>query len=434
LKVKTFPSGIHPREHKEATREKIITEAPIPDELVLPLQQSAGVACAPLVQVRDRVLAAQKIADTEALISAPLHSPVSGVIKAIEPRPHHTGLKIMSIVIAPDETQEWVELKPGPADPTPEQIREAVREAGIVGLGGAAFPTKVKISPPAEMKIDTIIINGCECEPYLTVDHRLMVESPGKIIDGLKLLVRTVGAERGIIGIEDNKPEAIAAISKEAEPAGFEVVILETKYPQGAEKQLIHAALGRQVPSGALPGHVGVLVQNVGTAAAISEAVREGQPLIRRAVTVSGSGIIEPKNLRVSIGTPVRNLVALCGGLKDAAAKIIVGGPMMGVALSSLDVPVVKATSGIIALSEEEASGPDAKACIKCGRCVEACPMGLMPSRLSVMTEIGIWDEMKNEHVFDCVECGSCTFVCPAARPIVQHIRLAKYELKKDKT
>ncbi len=434
MKVKTFPKGIHPKDQKSATRDKAFEDAPRAELIVLPLQQSAGVASEPLVKVRDTVLAGQKIAEAGAFISAPLHTPVSGTVKAIQLRPHHMGLKLMSIVIQPDEEQQWVELKPGPKDPDPEYIRNAVREAGIVGLGGAAFPTGVKIAPPPEMKVDTVIINGCECEPYLTVDHRQMVENASAIVDGLALMVKAVGATRGMIGVEDNKPEAIEAIKKATAETDFKVVVLETKYPQGAEKQLIHAALGREVPSGALPGHVGVLVQNVGTAAAVSAAVREGRPLIRRAVTVSGSGIKEPKNLVVDIGTPVKDLVEYCGGLSDGAAKVIIGGPMMGVAVTSLDIPVVKATSGVIALSRDELTEMDYQPCIKCARCVEVCPMGLMPNRLSVMSEIQVWDEMKGEHLFDCVECGSCSFVCPSNRPLVQQIRLGKYELKKDRT
>lgn len=431
MQVKTFSRGVHPRDRKEATKGKAIVDAPVPEFIVLPLQQSAGVSCEPLVQVRDRVLAGRKIAESDAFVSAPIHSPVSGVVKAIEPRPHHSGLKLKSIVIVPDAEQEWVELKGLPGDPSPDEIREAVREAGIVGLGGAAFPTRVKIAPPPEMRIDTVILNGCECEPYLTVDHRLMVEEPERIIDGLKLLVKAVGAKDGLIGVENNKPEAIDALSAPAAAAGFRVVPLATKYPQGAEKQLIQAALGREVPSGQLPGHVGALVQNVGTALAVSEAVRDGMPLVKRVLTVGGQGIVEPKNVRALIGTPIKDLVSLCGGLADEAVKVIVGGPMMGTALSGLDVPVVKASSGVIALTAEEAERAAEEPCIKCGRCVEACPMGLMPNRLSVMAQVGIWGEMKDEHVFDCVECGCCSFICPANRRIVTHIRLGKYELKR---
>ncbi len=433
LKVKTFPKGVHPKDRKDATRDKPLEEFGRPPLIVLPLQQSAGVASKPLVKKGDSVLAGEKIAEADAFISAPLHTPVSGTVKSIVPRMHHTGLKLMSIVMEPDEEQRWVELTPGPDDPDPEYIRKAVLEAGIVGLGGAAFPTSVKISPPPEMNIDTVIINGCECEPYLTVDHRQMVENSEAIVDGLKLLIKALGAGRGIIGIEDNKSEAIEAMRRATADTDFEVMTLQTKYPQGAEKQLIDALLGREVPSGALPGHVGVVVQNVSTAAAISAAVREGRPLTRRAVTISGSGISEPKNLLVDIGTPVKDLIDYCGGLTDEAAKVIIGGPMMGSAVASLDVPVVKATSGVIVLSRDELTEMDFQPCIKCGRCVEACPMGLMPNRLSVMSEVGIWDEMKDAHLFDCVECGCCSFVCPSNRPLVQQLRLAKYELKKVK-
>ncbi len=433
MKVKTFPKGVHPQDQKGATRQKPLEAAAVAKLITLPLQQSAGLPATPLVQVRDTVLAGQKIAESAGFISAPLHSPVSGTVKAIALRLHYTGLRLMSIVIAPDDEQKWVEMTRGPDNPDAEYIREAVREAGIVGLGGAAFPTRVKITPPAEMTIDTVIINGCECEPYLTVDDRLMVESADAIVDGLGLLLTAVGAAHGIIGIEDNKREAIESLTRAVLGTGISIVALQTKYPQGAEKQLIHAVLGREVPSGALPGHVGVLVQNVGTAAAVSAAVREGRPLTRRAVTVSGSGIAVPKNLQVDIGTPMRDLIECCGGLTEGVAKIIVGGPMMGVAVATLDAPVVKATSGVIALTRDELTEMAYRACIKCARCIEVCPMGLMPNRLSVMSEVQIWDEMKDEHLFDCVECGCCAYVCPANRPLVQQIRLGKYELKKNK-
>lgn len=427
MKVKTFPRGIHAGDRKEATAQKPIEDAPLPGEIILPLQQHAGVVCEPLVQAGDAVLVFQKVADTDAPVAAPIHSPVSGTVKAVGARFHPGGLKMASIVITPDGSQAEAELVSPPANPGPDEIRKLVRAAGIVGLGGAAFPTQIKLTPPAETKIDSVIINGCECEPYLTVDHRLMVESPEAIIGGLKLILKAVGAAKGYVGIEVNKPDAIEALAGPAGAAGVEVVPLEAKYPQGAEKQLIKSLLNREVPSKGLPSAVGALVQNVGTAIAIYEAVSFGRPLTRKVVTVSGGGISEPKNLRVYIGTPIKEVIALCGGLVDGAAKVILGGPMMGVALSSLEAPVIKATSGILALSAAETELAETQPCIKCARCVEACPMGLMPNRLGAMVEAGIWDELSDESLFDCIECGSCVFVCPSNRPLVQNIRLGKY-------
>ncbi len=433
MKVKTFPRGVHPSDNKNRTADLAIVAAPIPKEIILPLQQHAGVICEPVVTVGDQVSLGQKIADSDAAISAPIHTPVSGKVKAIALRPHHSGIKQVSVVIEPLADQPSWEPKKPEHEPGVDEIRRLVREAGIVGLGGAVFPTQIKISPPPEAVIDSVIINGCECEPYLTVDHRLMIERPGEILDGLALLMKTVGAEAGYVGVEINKPDAIAAMSALAQPLGIEVVPLEVKYPQGAEKQLIHAILNREIASGSLPSSVGALVQNVGTAVAVSEAIRGGRPLISRAVTVSGSAVKDPKNLNVLIGTPISDLIEACSGLADSAAKVILGGPMMGVAVADLQAPVVKATSGVIALTESEVSGSEYQPCIKCGRCVEACPMTLMPNRLSALAEVSIWDEMEDESIFDCVECGSCSFVCPSKRPLVHHIRLGKYELMRER-
>jgi Na+-translocating ferredoxin:NAD+ oxidoreductase subunit C len=428
MKVKTFSRGIHPAHRKEATERKPIEDAPVPGLIVLPLQQHAGVICRALVKAGDTVKTAQKIADTDSPVAAPIHSPVSGTVKAVEERPHHSGLKLLSVVIVPDGVQDVIEAAAVPPEPTPEDIRRLVREAGIVGLGGAAFPTQIKLTPPAGLKIDSVIINGSECEPYLTVDHRLMVEEPARIIDGLKLLMQAVGADSGFIGIEENKPDALRVMRDAAAADGIETVALEAKYPQGSEKQLIKSVLGREVSSGGLPSSVGALVQNVQTAIAVSAAVREGRPLTKRVVTVTGA-VRRPRNLRVFIGTPATELIEMCGGLEPDTAKIVMGGPMMGVALSSLEVPVVKGTSGIVALSKEQAEAAESHPCIKCARCIEACPMGLLPNRLGNLAEAGIWEEIEAESVFDCLECGACAYVCPAKRPLVQYIRLAKYQL-----
>ncbi|MBF0317598.1 MAG: electron transport complex subunit RsxC, partial [Nitrospirae bacterium] len=307
-----------------------------------------------------------------------------------------------------------------------------IKAAGIVGMGGATFPTHVKLSPPKEKTIDAVIINGAECEPYLTSDHRVMVERPKDVVNGLSILMRVLGVNTGHIGIENNKPDAIAAITEAAAGhPGIQVWTLEVKYPQGAEKMLIKAILGRDVPAGGLPMDVGAVVQNVGTALAIYEACRYGKPLIERVVSVTGNGIKTPKNLMTRIGTPISQLIAECGGLKSGAAKIISGGPMMGFAAFSVDVPVMKGTSGIVVMLMEETSYGDRYGnCIRCGRCVDACPMGLMPLMLSLFSEKGHFEDAKSYNLFDCFECGCCTYVCPAKRPIVQQIRFAKTQVK----
>ncbi len=426
----TFKGGIHPPDKKELAKDCAITHQSPPLRVTIPIIQHIGAPCKLVVSAGQKVRKGEVIASPEGFVSAPVHSSVSGKVVAISDAPLATGRVVPAVVIENDMTEEWTSLKDNPdfMQLSPEELRVKVKEAGIVGMGGAAFPTHVKLSPPKEKPIDVAIINGAECEPYLTADYRLMIERPEDIVQGLQAIMRILGVKKGFIGIENNKPDAIqkmqAAVKGIPE---IEVVTLEVKYPQGAEKMLIKACVNREVPPRGLPMDVGVVVQNVGTAIAIYEAVRYGKPLIDRVVTITGEGINEPKNMFVKVGTTVSELIEQCGGFKGTPAKVISGGPMMGFALTNLDVPVTKGTSGIVALPEEEVMHVDNFGpCIRCGRCIEACPMGLMPFMLSIYSEKGFYEESKAYNLFDCFECGSCTYVCPSKRPIVQFVRLAK--------
>lgn len=430
----TFKGGIHPPDKKTLAANSPITEAKPPKIVVIPLSQHAGAPCKPVVTIGQEVKKGEMIGEPGGFVSAPVHASVSGKVVAISEFPNAMGRMVNSIVIENDLKEEWTALKDAPdyMNLPVEELKEKIKAAGIVGLGGAAFPTAVKLSPPKEKTIDVVIINGAECEPYLTADYRLMIEKPKEIVEGLKILMKVLGVTKGFVGIENNKPDAVAKMSEAAKgEAGITVMALEVKYPQGAEKMLIKAIAGREVPARGLPMDVGAVVQNVGTALAIYEAARYGKPLIERVVTVTGEGIKEPKNLMARVGAKISDLIDECGGLKDDVAKVVAGGPMMGFALSSLDVPVTKGTSGILVLPEEgvvhaEDYGP----CIRCGRCIDICAMGLMPSMLSILSEKGLYEEAKAYNLFDCFECGSCAFVCPSKRPIVQLVRLAKSMVK----
>ena len=437
MRKRTFRRGVHPQEHKEWTSGKTIEVLPVPRRVVIPLQQHTGVICEPLVNTGDQVSAGQKIGESKALISASVHSSISGTVIACKSYPHPIlPNTVNSIVIeeregATDvtwtEKQDWTVL-------SPDEIKAKIKEAGIVGLGGAAFPTHVKLSPPPLKKIDTFILNGAECEPYLTNDHRLMLDNPDEIFEGAKIILHALGIMRGYIGIEVNKLDAINIMKERcAQEKVFQikVVPLKVKYPQGAEKQLIKAILNREVPRGGLPFDIGVVVQNVGTAYAIYEAVVKNKPLIERIITVSGIGVKEKKNLKVKIGTLFSEVIEYCGGFcANGGMKIIMGGPIMGVAQYTAKVPVIKGTSAILVLEAfEEREGP----CIKCGRCVDVCPIFLMPHRIAEFIQRDNFTMSEAYGVRDCIECGCCSYICPARIPHVHLVKYAKMSLAKVK-
>ncbi|MGO9612733.1 MAG: electron transport complex subunit RsxC [Dissulfurispiraceae bacterium] len=429
----TFRGGIHPKDKKELSRDKAITSQKPPKIVFIPMSQHIGAPCKLNVEIGQEVKKGDVIGVPEGFVSAPVHSSVSGRAMASGEFSLPNGRMVTSVVIENDGKEEWTPLKDSPdyMQLSPDDLKGKIRDAGVVGMGGAAFPTHVKLSPPKEKPIDVVIINGAECEPYLTADYRLMIERPNDIVQGLMVMMRILDVRKGYIGIENNKPDAIEiltqAVSKEPD---IQVMVVEVKYPQGAEKMLIKACIDREVPPRALPMDVGVVVQNVSTTIAVYEAVRYGKPLIERVVTVTGEGILAPKNLMVKIGTPVSDLIEECGGLTSNSVKIISGGPMMGFALFSTAVPVTKGTSGILVLPEDSAPSEGFSSCIRCGRCINICPMGLMPSMLSVLSERGFYEATREYNLFDCFECGSCTYVCPSKRPIVQLVRLAKSQVK----
>lgn len=431
MELKTFRGGIHPPYRKEATAGKATVEISLPAEVIIPMAQHVGAPNTPTVSVGDRVEAGQKIGATDAFISAPVHASVSGTVKAVEERKNFTGASVNSVVITVDPSQpaKFTD-KRDVGGLTPEEIRDAAKEAGLVGLGGAAFPSFVKLSPPKDKAVDTVIINASECEPFLTCDHRLMLERADDLIAGLKLMMKAVGASKGFIGIEANKMDAADVLTpKLSGDAALDVVLLEVKYPEGAEKMLIDAMTGRRVPPGKLPSEVGVLVQNVGTAIALYEACAYGKPVIERVVTVSGPGIKNPANVLIKIGTPVEHVVEQCGGMVGDVAKVLVGGPMTGWAQKDLTASVVKGTSGILALTRDIIDTNPERQCVGCDKCLDACPMFLTPNFIAKNARLGKWDLADKYGARDCFECGCCSYVCPARIPHVAYVRKAKAEL-----
>lgn len=437
--MRTFrKGGIHPPENK-LTAGKPIVEVPVPAELRIMLSQCIGAPAKPLVKPGDRVQRGQKIADAGGFVGAPIHSPANGTVKKIEPTRTPQGIWQDSIVITSDP-EDHAPFAPTPRTPeevealSPEDIIAIVGEAGIVGLGGATFPTRVKLSVPKGKKATTVIINGAECEPCLTCDDALMRVDADKIVKGALLIMRATGAEETVIGIECNKPEAIRAMTRAAGPyPSLRVEVLKKKYPQGGEKQLIFAVTGKRVPAGALPIETGCIVDNVATAYAIYEAVYNRIPLMERIVTVAGPGLANPGNFLVKNGTPLSDILDFAGGLPEDAGKVVAGGPMMGKAVSALDSPATKGLSGLVVIPETAAKRAKQGPCIRCARCVSVCPMGLEPYLLMLQAEHKVWDGMSEHGVMNCLECGSCSYICPASRPLLDFIKLGKQELRKAK-
>lgn len=433
MKFLTFKGGIHPPHKKEATEHKPVVIAEQPKTVYIPLSQHIGAPSAAIVKKGDLVKKGQKIGEAAGFVSAPVHSSVSGEVKAIAPRLVPGGQKVLCVEIENDMTEELYEglpKYPGLDKMSKEELLEMIREAGIVGMGGATFPTSVKLSPPPEKKIDTVILNGAECEPYLTADHRLMLENPEDIVLGLQVLIKILGVSKGYIGIENNKMDCVQSMTTTAkDDSKIEVVAFETKYPQGAEKQLIDACTGREVPSGGLPADIGVVVTNVATASQIGKTLKTGLPLIERICTITGSAIEEPKNMLIKTGTLYSEIVEQCGGFKKEATKIISGGPMMGMAQATLDVSATKGSSGILCLAEEDVPTNEVSNCIRCGKCITVCPAKIQPMYISAFALKMDFDKADEFNALDCIECGSCSFICPANRPLLQSIRVAKKEI-----
>lgn len=420
--MKKFPGGIHPKYNKELTADKPIVDMPLPKKVRLLLTQHLGPPCSPLVAPGDKVAVGQKIADTDAFVAAPIIASVAGEVTAVDAE----GIDIVT-----DQENSGFTGQ-GKNYASPAELRQLIREAGIVGMGGATFPTHVKLTPPEGKSVSTLILNGAECEPFLTTDHRLMVEQGQELVGGIKLLMEACGANTAIIGIEANKPDAIANITDlTREFDNISVVSVPVRYPQGGERQLIKTLTGKEVPVGGLPLDLGIVVSNVATAVAVHQAVSLGHPLIDRVVTVSGRGIAEPKNVRVRLGTPIAELLDFCGGLTADAIKVINGGPMMGKAVADLNSPVTKGTSGILAFTEKEAREYEERTCIRCASCVDACPQKLLPNYLALYSRKVKLDLAEQFHLFNCIECGCCSYVCPSRIPIVKYIQTAKNKIKR---
>lgn len=430
--LKTFKiGGVHPPENK-LSADRSIESLELPKTVFIPVGQHIGAPSTPVVKKGDLVKVGQVIAKSSGFVSTNIHSSVSGKVKKVDLSEDSSGYPKQGIFIDVDG-DEWLEDIDRSEDLVKDfdldgqEIINRIQEAGIVGLGGATFPTHVKLVPPKGMKAEVLLINGVECEPYLTSDHRLMLEKSDEILVGISLLMKALKVDKAVIGIENNKPDAIEILkNKSAEYTGISVVSLKVQYPQGGEKQLINAVTGKDVPSGGLPIAVGAVVSNVGTAFAVYEAIQKNKPLFERIVTITGKGVEKPSNFKVRVGTATTTLIEAAGGLPSQTGKVISGGPMMGRALSSLDVPVTKGTSGILLMQEEETKRGECISCIRCSRCVTVCPMGLEPYLLMTLGEKQIFDRAEEEKIMDCIECGSCSYTCPSNRPLLDYIRFGK--------
>ncbi len=432
---RTFRHGVHPPELKQLTEQAKIRRVPFPDEVILPLSQHTGAPAVPIVKPGDRVERGDKVAVADGFISSPVHASASGTVADIDLWPHPDGSYKPAVRIAVDRYSAQASrprIVPRWEGLAPPGIVQAVQDAGVVGLGGAAFPTHVKLAPPKDVTVDTVVINGCECEPYLTTDHHIMAEYPERVHLGIRIMMRALGVDRVMIGIEKNKPDAIEAIRRTL-PADLNASVhpLRVKYPQGAEKMLIKALLGREVPSGKLPLHVGVVVQNVGSCAAIAEVFDTGLPLIERIVTITGLGVKRPSNLIVPVGMKVGELIEACGGLTEDAHEIVFGGPMMGAPQASLEVPVLKGTTGVVVLSRAETKPKESYPCIRCGHCLDACPVFLNPQLLGQLALAGNYQDAVEHHIWDCMLCGCCSYVCPSNIPLSQLFQVTRTALKR---
>ncbi len=433
MSIKTFKGGIHPQYMKKLTSASPIRIMEPGDEVIIPLQQHIGKICEPLVKKGDYVKIGQKIGDVDAFVSSPVHASVSGTVTAVEPRICSTGAKVNCVIIQNDREYVAHESVVPPGDyegMTTEEICQVVHNAGIVGMGGAGFPMHIKINPPKDKVIKYIILNGAECEPYLSSDHRSMLEHTEEMLFGIKVLMHISKARRAFIAVEDNKPDVIAKLLKMNLPYSIEVVPLETKYPQGSEKHLIKAVTGLEVPVGKLPADVGVIVNNIDTCISLYNAFMIGMPLVRRRVTVSGKAVRNPGVYDVPLGVTFRELFDAAGGFKEEPVKIIMGGPMMGAAQISLDAPVIKTTSGILALTKKEARSRKESPCLRCGKCVDACPMNLMPNAIATAVKSGDAEKMEKLGALACMECGSCSYTCPSHRHLTESMRLAKAKVQ----
>ncbi len=434
MKLFNIRGGVHPQERKDRSAHSPIESVPIPETLRIPVQQHIGNPAIPTIHIGEKVLKGQLIAHGQGMISAPIHAPTSGTISKIGNyhAPHPSGLPVLTITLKPDGEDQWIDLQPveNPFDLAPEEISKRVAAAGIVGMGGATFPSAVKLNLRKRYTLETLVINGAECEPYLTCDDRLMQEYTSQVIDGIRIMGYALGVKNIVIAIENNKPKAQQYLKLEAEKYNnIKVIGVPTRYPMGSEKHLVQTLTGLETPARALTADIGVVVHNVATAFAVFEAVRDGKPLVSRIVTISGGAMREAKNLRVLIGTPVQYLIDYCGGFDIEPDRLLLGGPMMGQMLPTTKVPIVKGSNGVLALTHAETHSTAAMPCIRCARCVNACPCGLLPLDMAAFTKVGDLDGATHSGLLDCILCGSCAYVCPSHIPLVQYFQYARGEL-----